>query len=108
MMMKSIVTAVAVLTLLSGCNAARGLGQDIENLGLLMQGKKAQKKAPVQQGEVVSEVVTTTAPAEVVIEPDTKATAMPAEPKVEVYPYPYPQDQGGNTAYTLPEPKPAR
>ena len=107
-MMKSIITAVAIATLLAGCNAARGLGQDIENLGLLMQGKKAQKKSQTQQETVVSEVVTTTAPAEVVIESDAQATPMPTEPKVEVYPYPYPQDQGGNTAYTLPEPKPAR
>ncbi len=31
--------AVLVLTLLNGCHAVQGLGKDIENLGLLIQGK---------------------------------------------------------------------
>jgi predicted small secreted protein len=104
MAIKTLVVAAAVVTLLSGCNAARGLGQDIENLGLLMQGKKAQKKTQLQQGQVVSEEVTPV-PAEVVTDPAVEVTPLPAEGQVEVYPYPYPQEQGGQAVYTAPVPE---
>ncbi len=101
--------AIAALAVaLSGCNAARGLGQDIENLGLLMQGKKIQKKEQVQQEVVVSEVVSTQpAPAEKAAPAPTgvEVTPLPEGGQVEVYPYPYPAD--GVTQMAYPPPVPA-
>ena len=101
------IAIAALVVALSGCNAARGLGQDIENLGLLIQGKKIEKKAPQQQEVVVSETtsvqpvpVGAAAPAEVEVMP------LPPSGRAEVYPYPYPTE-GAMGAYPPPVPAPA-
>ncbi len=107
MSLKPAIVVAAVAIALSGCNAARGLGQDIENLGLLMQGKKIQKREPVQQEVVVSEVVTSQpAPAEMAAPASAgvEVTPLPEGGQVEVYPYPYPQDGAAQTAYPPPVP----
>ncbi len=103
MFFKTTLTVAALAVALSGCNAARGLGQDIENLGLLMQGKKVQKKEQVQDEVVVSEVVTTQ-PAPAPAAAGAEVVPLPEGGKVEVYPYPYPQDSTAPQAYPAPVP----
>ena len=103
-------TIAALAVVLSGCNAARGLGQDIENLGLLIQGKKIEKKAP-QREVVVSEVISTQpAPADAAapaaVPAGVEVTPLPASGTGEVYPYPYPAE-GAGAAATYPAPVPA-
>lgn len=84
-----VATALASVVLLSGCNTARGLGADIEELGRMMQGKpkgsqEVQVEPAAQNGSSGS----------VYVEP---ATA------VETYPY-----QGGASYPAQPiQPAPA-
>ena len=99
------IAIAALVVALSGCNAARGLGQDIENLGLLIQGKKIEKKAP-QQEVVVSETPSTQpAPVDAAASAGVEVMPLPPSGTVEVYPYPYPVE-GASTVGAYPAPVP--
>lgn len=106
MFFKTALTVAAVAIALTGCNAARGLGQDVENLGLLMQGKKVQKKEQVQEEVIVSDVVSTQ-PGTATHAPaasGAEAVPLPQGGTVEVYPYPYPKDSATQQEYPAPVP----
>ena len=51
-----LLTAISLLSL-SGCNTAQGFGKDIENLGLIIQGKKARPANAVTTADVIVEEV---------------------------------------------------
>lgn len=81
------IVLMAMLVLVGGCSTAQGFGRDLENLGLLIQGKKRPER--VEPVEARHE-----APPRQEVYPD--ATPVPPQGGDEVYIYPYNQT-------TLPE-----
>lgn len=103
---RTILIATAIVATLSGCNAARGLGQDVENLGRLMQGKDIDSTSAAQQSStVVSETVTYGPPPSEVTTDSAGVETMPlpSEGQVQVYPYPNTSDQNAQPVYPAPQ-----
>lgn len=84
---KLIIALLAVgITGLQGCATARGLGQDLENLGLVIQGKKINRQQTVAT-EVVVEGTSTTISEVVVESPAVTTPAGGGMEQVQTYPY---------------------
>ena len=89
------VAAAVAMAGLSGCNTARGLGADVEELGRLMQGKP-------KRGEVVEVQPTADSAQPVYVQPQSGVETYPYQGGVS---YPAPAQTVDPQAYPQPQPQ---
>ncbi|MGV6816460.1 MAG: hypothetical protein ACWA44_04205 [Thiotrichales bacterium] len=100
MKIKVLLSLIAISAMLSGCNTAQGFGKDVENLGLLLQGKKQDEmKTPSSNESTVKK-------SEIIEETYVDQYGNPIQPQdaaVQSYPYTQAPAEGGS-GYIEPAP----